>query len=173
MSIFIAQSSCNVSTGEMLGRARVKAHTQIRLPLIRQMWLTWWQLNLAHEGPRRLPAPILRHSAARGEQNHHSCCDIDHCSWRVWKGLQLGKIHLKNIYKMWLPILGRVNLNRFRGENEATLLRVCRAAVAAVSDGSALARSFSHSFCLTDTSAWMTATCTKEQEPTKSKTKVI
>lgn len=100
VSIFIELCSCNVSTGEMLGRTRVKAHTQIRLALIRQMWLTWWQLNLAHEGPRRLPAPILRHSTTGSQQNHHSCRYIDHCSWRVWEGLQLSKIHLKTIRKI-------------------------------------------------------------------------
>lgn len=37
LSIFIEPSNCNVSIGEMLGRARVKARTQIRLALIRQM----------------------------------------------------------------------------------------------------------------------------------------
>lgn len=50
----------------------------------------------------------------------------------------------------------------------STLLRVCSAAVAAVSDGSALARSFSQSFCLIETSAWMTATCTQQPQWTKS-----
>lgn len=95
VSIFIGQSSRNVSTGETPGRAGVKANAQIRLALIRQIWLTRRQLNLAHEGPRRLPAPILRHAAARGEQNHHSRRHVDHCRWRVWKGLQLCEIHLR------------------------------------------------------------------------------
>lgn len=65
--IFTEQSSCNVNAGMMVGRARVKAQTQIRLALIKQKRLTWWQPNLAHEGPRRLPTPFLRHSTAGSE----------------------------------------------------------------------------------------------------------
>lgn len=52
--------------------------------------------NLAHEGPRRLPAPILRYAAMRGQQDHDSGCNISYCYWRVWKGLQLSKINLQN-----------------------------------------------------------------------------
>lgn len=71
--IFTEQSNCNVNAGMMVGRARVKAQTQIRLALIKQRRLKRWQPNLAHESPRRLPTPILRRSAAGSEWRHDSC----------------------------------------------------------------------------------------------------
>lgn len=76
------QSNCNVNAGMMVGRARVKAHTQIRLALIKQRRLRWWQPNLAHEGPRRLPAPFLRHSGS--EWTHDSRSHSDHRRAWLW-----------------------------------------------------------------------------------------
>lgn len=72
------QCNCNVKAGMMVGRARVKARTQIRLALIKQRRLTWWQPNLAHEGPRRLPTPFLRHSGPGSEWTHDSREHADH-----------------------------------------------------------------------------------------------
>lgn len=70
--ILTEQSNCNVNAGMMVGRARVKAQTQIRLALIKRRRLTWWQPNLAHEGRRRLPTPFLRHSGPGSEWTHDS-----------------------------------------------------------------------------------------------------
>lgn len=72
------QSNCNVNAGTMVGRARVKAQAQIRLALIKQRRLTRWQPNLAHEGPRRLPTPFLRHSGPESERTHDSRSRADH-----------------------------------------------------------------------------------------------